>query len=177
MSASSTPSIKRQPESVWDYPRPPTLVPTTAHLRVVHVSPDQNGQQLVIADTHNGLRVLETSHPPTYYFPPEDVQMCFLKDNPKMTYCEWKGHANYYDLIHPSSKDVSKAVAWTYKNPTPSNTTLANHISFYAGGQLRCFVDDEEVVAQEGTFYGGWKTSEISGGEKGIKGGVGTMGW
>ncbi|POW19311.1 hypothetical protein PSHT_04819 [Puccinia striiformis] len=48
---------------------------------------------------------------------------------------------------------------------------LSNHISFYAGGQLRCFVDDEEVVAQEGNFYGGWKTSEISGGEKGIKGG------
>ncbi|KAA1098243.1 hypothetical protein PGT21_031343 [Puccinia graminis f. sp. tritici] len=176
MSASS-PHRKREPESVWDYPRPPALVPTTAHLRVLHAEPDANGQEVVVADTCKGLRVLETSHPPTYYFPPEDVQMCLLRENPKQTFCEWKGHASYYDLVHPASNTASKAVAWTYKSPSDQNKALANHVAFYPGGPLRCFVDDEEVTAQDGNFYGGWKTSEISGGKKGMKGGPGTLGW
>ncbi len=41
-------------ESVWDYPRPPRLEPTTARLVVVHGG-------VVIADTTAGFRVLETS--------------------------------------------------------------------------------------------------------------------
>lgn len=34
-----------------------------------------------------------------------------------------------------------------------------------------CRVDGEDVIPQEGDFYGGWKTSDISGGKKGMKGG------
>ena len=34
-----------------------------------------------IAKTNNALRVIETSHPPTYYFPPKDVSMNLLKKN------------------------------------------------------------------------------------------------
>lgn len=54
-------------ESVWDYPRPPRLEPTAKHLKVIF-----NG--LTIAETRRALRLLETSHPPSYYFPPEDVR-------------------------------------------------------------------------------------------------------
>ena len=53
-------------ESVWDYPRPPRLEPTERRLRVVL-------DGLTIADTRNGHRVLETSHPPVYYIPLSDV--------------------------------------------------------------------------------------------------------
>ena len=53
-------------ESVWDYPRPPRLEPTTRRLRVV-----LGGD--VVAETTRAFRVLETSHPPNYYFPPDDV--------------------------------------------------------------------------------------------------------
>jgi uncharacterized protein (DUF427 family) len=50
-------------ESVWDYPRPPRLEPTSALLEIV-----LGGE--VVASTTDGFRVLETSHPPTYYLPP-----------------------------------------------------------------------------------------------------------
>jgi uncharacterized protein (DUF427 family) len=57
-----------QPESVWDYPRPPRLELTERHLRVVHAG-------VMVAETRRALRILETSHPPVYYFPPQDVAM------------------------------------------------------------------------------------------------------
>lgn len=50
-------------ESVWDYPRPPRLEAVPKRLAVVF-----GGK--TIALTTNGYRVLETSHPPVYYFPP-----------------------------------------------------------------------------------------------------------
>ncbi|GEP08714.1 hypothetical protein MGN01_05590 [Methylobacterium gnaphalii] len=53
-------------ESVWNYPRPPRLERVDRRLRAVFA-----GQ--TIADTTAGWRVLETSHPPTYYFPPDAV--------------------------------------------------------------------------------------------------------
>ncbi|GMA75669.1 hypothetical protein GCM10025880_20860 [Methylorubrum aminovorans] len=53
-------------ESVWDYPRPPRLEPVPERLAVIF-----GGQ--TIAATTAGFRVLETSHPPTYYFPPADI--------------------------------------------------------------------------------------------------------
>jgi hypothetical protein len=37
-----------------------------------------------------------------------------------------------------------------------------------------CMVDDEQVQAQAGDFYGGWITKEIVGP---FKGGAGTFGW
>ncbi|GAB4146160.1 MAG: hypothetical protein Fur0021_04020 [Candidatus Promineifilaceae bacterium] len=58
-------------ESVWDYPRPPRVEDTPQRIRVIF-----NGE--VIADTTRAKRVLETASPPTYYIPPEDVQMARL---------------------------------------------------------------------------------------------------
>ena len=52
-------------ESVWDYPRPPRLERCQHRIRVV-----LGGK--TIADSRNALRVLETTHPPTYYIPPSD---------------------------------------------------------------------------------------------------------
>src|ERR1700712_2778440 len=78
-------------ESVWDYPRPPALENSSRHIEVRF-----NG--VTIADTRRAKRVLETSHPPVYYIPPEDVRMEFLQENPRATWCEWKGLARYYDV-------------------------------------------------------------------------------
>ena len=51
-------------ESVWDYPRPTKLERTNKHLKIVY-----GGE--IIAETNRAFRVLETSHPPVYYFPPD----------------------------------------------------------------------------------------------------------
>lgn len=152
-------------ESVWDYPRPPRVEPTAKHLRVVF-----NG--VVIADTQRGQRVLETSHPPVYYFPPEDVQSQYLVPSPRQTFCEWKGHCAYYH-VKVGDRQAENA-AWYYPQPTPAFASIRNYIAFYAGLMDKSTVDGVVVIPQAGGFYGGWITPDIVGP---FKGAAGTWGW
>jgi uncharacterized protein (DUF427 family) len=156
-------------ESVWDYPRPPRLEDTSKHIEVIF-----NG--VVIADTRRAKRVLETSHPPSYYLPPEDVRVkefFKLASNGSSSYCEWKGTANYY-TIEVNGKRAENA-AWFYSKPTaPQFSAIKDHIAIYANKMDECRVDGERVVPQPGQFYGGWITKDIVGP---FKGEPGTMGW
>jgi uncharacterized protein (DUF427 family) len=156
-------------ESVWDYPRPPRVEETSKHVEVIF-----NG--VVIADTRRAKRVLETSHPPCYYLPPEDVRIKeFFKpaSNRNTSYCEWKGTANYY-TIEVNGKRAEN-VAWFYSNPTgPQFSIIKDHIAIYPGRMDECRVDGERVIPQPGQFYGGWITKDIVGP---FKGEPGTMGW
>ncbi len=152
-------------ESVWDYPRPPRIEDSTKHIEVVF-----NG--VTIADTHRAKRVLETSSPPVYYIPPEDIRMdCFTHTN-HGSFCEWKGHAGYYTITVGDTQ--TENAAWFYANPTPKFISIRNYVAFYAGKMDGSFVDGERVVPQPGDFYGGWVTHEIVGP---FKGESGTQGW
>lgn len=71
-------------ESVWDYPRPPRLEAVSDRLRVMF-----HGE--AIADSVAGFRVLETSHPPVYYIPPDDIAQRYLSKATASTWCEFKG--------------------------------------------------------------------------------------
>jgi uncharacterized protein (DUF427 family) len=155
----------RERESVWDYPRPPRLEATNKRLQIVF-----RGE--TIADSQHGYRVLETSHPPVYYIPPEDIQMQYLERARGQSFCEWKGVANYYDLV----LDIVRVpqVAWYYPSPTPAFQEIANYVAFYAAPMDACYVDGEKVQPQPGGFYGGWITSNIVGP---FKGEAGTQGW
>ncbi|MCF4126408.1 DUF427 domain-containing protein [Methylobacterium sp. SyP6R] len=152
-------------ESVWDYPRPPRLEPVPERLRVIF-------DGLTIADTLRGWRVLETSHPPTYYLHPDDIQSGALVPAGGGSVCEWKGRALYFDVVGPHKR--AERVAWAYPNPTKAFAPLAGHVAFYAGPMDGCFVGDERVTPQPGGFYGGWITKRIVGP---FKGEPGTMGW
>ena len=152
-------------ESVWDYPRPPRLEPTSRRLRVV-----LGGE--VIAETVRGLRVLETSHPPNYYFPPDAVVPGAIERAKGASFCEWKGRAHYYTVR--GGDRVETEAAWGYDEPSPAFAALRGHVAFYAGRMDACSVDDELVVPQPGAFYGGWVTSDVVGP---FKGGPGTRGW
>jgi len=152
-------------ESVWDYPRPPRVEPCPHRVRV-----EFNGETL--ADTRRGYRLLETSHPPTYYIPQVDITMEFLKQNARRSFCEFKGDARYWDIC--AGARTSIAAAWSYPSPTPPYASLRDHLAFYAHRVDGCFVDEERVQPQEGDFYGGWITSNIRGP---FKGGPGTRGW
>jgi len=162
--------VKRQKpgpgqESVWDYPRPPRVEPSSKRVRIVF-----NGE--TIADTTNAYRVLETSHPPAYYIPQEDVKMAYLNRTSRRTFCEFKGAATYYTVKVGDKAETN--VAWSYDSPTPGFTPITGYIAVYPGRMDACYVDDEQVKAQEGDFYGGWITSDIVGP---FKGGPGTWGW
>jgi uncharacterized protein (DUF427 family) len=145
-------------ESVWDYPRPPRLEPSSKHITVVF-----NG--VTIADTRRAYRVLETSHPPVYYIPPEDVLMEHLSQAKRTTFCEWKGRAGYYTIS--VGERVAADAAWFYADPTGHFGPIAGYIAFYPGKMDACYVDGERVVPQPGDFYGGWITSDILGPFKG----------
>lgn len=152
-------------ESVWDYPRPPRIEATNRLIRVTFA-----GQ--IVAETRRARRVLETSHPPVYYIPPEDVQSPLLERSRRTSFCEWKGNASYHTLAVDGRR--SPDAAWSYPNPTPAFETLRGYLAFYPGRVDSCTVDGESVIVQKGDFYGGWITSEIVGP---FKGGPGTGGW
>ncbi len=152
-------------ESVWDYPRPPRLEETAKHIQIIF-----NG--ITIADTHQAKRVLETSHPPVYYIPLEDIKQEHLVKSARSTYCEWKGHGAYYSLVVGDKR--LDDVAWYYPEPTPAFAAIANHVAFYPAPMDVCYVDGEKVEPQPGNFYGGWITSDIVGP---FKGALGSWGW
>lgn len=152
-------------ESVWDYPRPPRIEATQKHIVVIF-----NG--VTIADTTNAIRILETSHPPSYYLPPTDLKMEYFHPDSQSSFCEFKGRARYYTLTVGDKTEV--AVAWYYPNPAPPYTTISNYVALYPGRMDACYIDDELVTPQPGGFYGGWITKDIVGP---FKGGEGTFGW
>ena len=152
-------------ESVWDYPRPPALRRCGKRIRVV-----LRGE--VLADTSGALCVLETSHPPTYYLPPADIDMHYLREVSGSSFCEWKGMASYYDLV--CKGHTLPRAAWTYHHPESGYIELMDHISFYAHVMDACYVGEQKVLPQPGNFYGGWITSDVVGP---FKGDPGTSGW
>lgn len=152
-------------ESVWDYPRPPRVEDSSKHVQVV-----LNG--VTIADTHRARRVLETSHPPVYYIPLDDVKTEYLAPSRHRTYCEFKGAASYYSIT--AGEVTVPDGAWTYEHPAPGYEALRGYLAFYPQRMEACYVEGERVQAQDGDFYGGWITAEIVGP---FKGGPGTMGW
>lgn len=122
----------------------------------------------VVARSERGMRVLETSHPPTYYLPLDDVHPGALRPAAGRSYCEWKGIATFYD-VQGGSK-VSRRGAWTYLRPTDEYRSLAEMVAFFPENMDWCSVDGEHVVPQPGGFYGGWITSELEGPFKGEPG-------
>ena len=112
-------------ESVWDYPRPPRLEPSSERVVVTHAG-------LVLADTTASLRVLETSHPPTYYLPASSFAGGVLRPAEGGSWCEWKGQASYLDLV--VGDQVLTGIAWTYPEPSARFEALRDHVALYPGG-------------------------------------------
>ena len=158
-------SSRRGTESVWDYPRPPAIAREEMHVRAV-----ASGR--VVAETTRPVVIRETSHPPTFYIPPEDVAMDLLEPSPRTTFCEYKGTARYFALVVDGRR--ADDAAWCYSEPTAGYEELAGCVAFYAWALDEATVDGEEVERQEGSFYGGWITSWVEGP---FKGAPGTLGW
>ncbi len=153
-------------ESVWDYPRPPRLEEVTKRLRVVLGG-------AVIADTKRAHRVLETSHPPVYYIPRDDVSAGALDPSSAPgSVCEWKGAATYFDVVG-GDRRIERG-AWTYPRPDAGFEPIRDAVAFYPAHMDECTVDGERVTPQPGGFYGGWVTEDIAGP---FKGEPGTSGW
>ena len=158
-------------ESVWDYPRPPRIEDVDKKVKVVFGG-------VTLAYTTRAKRVLETSHPPVYYIPQQDIQMEFLRGSGHISHCEWKGRASYCDIATKDEmtgeEKSEKGAAWYYPDPVPEFEGLKDHLAFYPSRMDACWVGGQNVEAQEGDFYGGWITPDIVGP---FKGAPGTWGW
>jgi len=152
-------------ESVWDYPRPPVAERVDWRIRVVHGG-------VTIADAPQAWRVLETSQPPAYYVLAAHVDTSLFVPSDLRTMCEWKGAASYVDISVDGR--TSLRAAWTYPTPTQRFAVLVDHWAFYAQEVDECWVDDERVTSNDGRFYGGWVTENVTGP---FKGAPGTLHW
>ena len=150
-------------ERVAAYPRPPLLESCGRQVRVEVLG-------RVLADTHRSLRVLETFHPPSFYLPPEGLDLTLLQLAPGHSFCEWKGVARYFDVVAPGAdglpRRLSRAV-WQYPEPAPAFAALTGWYGLYPGLMDGCWLDGERVIPQPGGFYGGWITAELEGPFKG----------
>ena len=147
-------------ESVWDYPRPPAYVADDRRVEI------WAGDRLIAA-SQQAIRALETGSPPAFYLPAGAFDRQWLRPSAHQSFCEWKGQANYYDVVTPTL-DL-KAAVWCYADPLAGAEAIAGYLSVYPES-LQCFVGGEAVVPQRGEYYGGWVTSELVGPWKGEPG-------
>ena len=152
-------------ESVWADPRPPRVEPSAERVEVW-----LGGTRIAV--TARSLRVLETSHPPTYYLPADDFVPGALRSTEGSSWCEFKGQAAYFD-VHGGDAAAPQA-AWTYPTPSRGFEAIAGHVAVMPAAMQRCTVDGEVVQPQQGGFYGGWVTSRVVGPFKGVPG---SWGW
>jgi uncharacterized protein (DUF427 family) len=154
-------------ESVWDYPRPPVVVPDHRTIEV------RTADGALLARSTTSVRVLETSHPPAFYLPPEAVVPGTLVPAAGSSHCEWKGRAEYLAVAPALVSGRAEPVGWRYPHPYPEFAAHAGWVALYPD-RVACTVDGERVRPQPGGFYGGWITDDVVGP---FKGGPGSAGW
>ncbi|WP_133826831.1 DUF427 domain-containing protein [Actinomycetospora succinea] len=152
-------------ESVWDYPRPPRAEAVRRRAVVTHAG-------TVVADSDDLVRVLETSHPPTWYLPRTAFADGVLRPAQRRTVCEWKGTARYVDIVVPGAAPLTD-VGWWYPEDAVY-PALADRVALYPAPFDEITLDGERVEPQPGGFYGGWITADVVGP---FKGAPGTWGW
>jgi len=144
-----------------DFPRPPAIEPVAEQVRII-----LGGAE--IARTASAWRILETTHPPTYYLPAQAFVPGALRAGRGSSFCEWKGMAQYFDVLGGAL--CAANAGWGYARPNAPYAAIADHVAVYAGRMDACFVGDERVTPQEGGFYGGWITAAFGGPFKGAPG-------
>ena len=147
---------------VADFPRPPAIERETRRITVTLGG-------VMIADAASAWRILETTHPPTYYLPREAFLAGSLAPGTRSgSVCEWKGRADYVTLLGGDRREVD--AGWSYADPAPPYAALRDHVALYAGRMDACTVGGEIVAPQPGGFYGGWITADLIGPFKGAPG-------
>lgn len=80
----------------------------------------------VVAESDKTI-VVEGNH----YFPPDSINLEFLRDSEEHTRCPWKGTASYYDVVVDG--EVSRGGAWFYPDPSRAAKKIKNHVAFWRG--------------------------------------------
>jgi uncharacterized protein (DUF427 family) len=122
----------------------PVLEPTAEHPITVEPTKGRvtvriSGQ--LVADSRSSLTLQESTYPAVQYIPLADVDQGLLSRTSTVTYCPYKGEANYYNVQTPDG-ELATDVIWTYDSPYPAVAEIAGHVAFYA--------DRAEVTVEPG---------------------------
>ena len=101
---------------------PITLAADPRRLQVVY-----NGH--VIADSRNALTLKEATYKPVLYFPRGDVATEFFARTDRVTYCPYKGYANYFTILMDGN--FADNAVWTYEDPYPAMEAIRGLVAFY----------------------------------------------
>jgi uncharacterized protein (DUF427 family) len=69
------------------------------------------------------------------YFPPESVNMEFLKPSNHTTVCPWKGTAHYFHVAVDGMQNDN--AAWYYPQPKPAAAEIKDRIAFWNGVRVK----------------------------------------
>ncbi|OAG09602.1 DUF427-domain-containing protein [Paraphaeosphaeria sporulosa] len=84
---------------------------------------------VTLAESSSPLFLLETTLRTRYYLPPTSVNWEVLSKSDTITYCPYKGRANYYNVTI-NGKEY-KDLVWYYQYPTAESATVVGHLCFY----------------------------------------------
>lgn len=96
----------------------------------------------VIGDSRQTLRLKEATYKPVLYFPREDVDMAYFTRTDRVTYCPYKGEANYFSLFMDGQ--LAENAVWTYEDPYPAMAEIRGRLAFYPNQ-----VEIREVTSDE----------------------------
>ncbi|TGG89289.1 DUF427 domain-containing protein [Geotoga petraea] len=144
-------------EKIDNYPLPPKVEKVTKKVKVIF-----NGE--TIAESNNAIRILQKGLLPSYYVPKKDIKMNFFTPTDKVTTCQYKGHAHYFDIT--VGDKTAKNSAFQYSEPKTGYENIENYISFYPSKMDEVYVGDEKVDPKIGVFTAEWYTSDVEKPEK-----------
>jgi uncharacterized protein (DUF427 family) len=83
----------------------------------------------IIAESDDTL-VIEGNH----YFPLASVKKDLLKSSDSMTFCPWKGTANYYSIEIDGIENID--AVWYYNEPKELAQGIKNRVAFWKGVEI-----------------------------------------
>ena len=83
----------------------------------------------VVAESERPKILFETSLPPRYYLPPEDVRTDLLTPTDKRTGCPYKGTASYWTV--EAGGERAEDVVWSYPEPITAAEKIRDHLCFF----------------------------------------------
>lgn len=83
---------------------------------------------VVLVETDDTVILFETAIAPRLYVDKAFVRMDLLQPSPTTSYCNYKGFASYWSVV--TSEGVIDDVAWSYDDPLPESSLIAQHLSF-----------------------------------------------
>ncbi|RFU31739.1 hypothetical protein B7463_g4620, partial [Scytalidium lignicola] len=117
------------------HPRDPykrvEIFPSSREIRI-----EVNGH--VIAQSRQNMFLYETALRPRYYIDPTFVNWGFLTESETISYCPYKGGANYYNIV-VGDKTIKDAV-WYYEYPRHESQLIAGRLCFY-NEKVEVFID------------------------------------